>query len=352
LLPAGLFLDELAAWPDTTNARRFLDALTSSATKAPGCRMAVLTSAGTPSHYSYRLLQHARSSPLWRTLERAGPPPWVDEARLEEQRKRLPPSVFAQLFQAEWCEVEGSFLDAAVVDAAFVLAGPSLRREHGRSGYVAALDLGHVNDRTVFAVGHLEGETVVLDAMTSWSGSRAQPVSFSEVEEHVLAAHERYGFALSTDPWQALHVAERLRARGVRTREVNFSPQFKQRLASTLLQALNDGAVHLYPADGLREELLALRLKQGSAGSWAFDHAKGGHDDRAVALSMMLVAALEKRPGTVSADCYVCGATVFRDGQPLPHRPGCGRGGGANDRVTTTSGLTFTGPNAARHIDQ
>jgi hypothetical protein len=52
LLPAGQFLDELASWSDTANARRFLDALTSSATKVPGCRMAILTSAGSPSHYS------------------------------------------------------------------------------------------------------------------------------------------------------------------------------------------------------------------------------------------------------------------------------------------------------------
>lgn len=306
LKPAGVFVDELAAWPDTPNARKFLDALTTAVLKVAGARLAVLTAAGSPSHYAYRLLEHARTDALWRALERTGPAPWTPADRLEEQRRRLPPSVYAQLFEATWTEVEGSFLDESVVDAAFTLAGPSLRREDGRS-YVAALDLGHVNDRSVLSVGHLEGERVALDVMTVWAGSRARPVSFSEVEEHILAAHERYRFELSLDVWQALHVAERLRARGVRTNEISFSAAYKQRLASTLLQALNDGALDLYPAEGLREELLALRLKQGTAGTWTFDHASGGHDDRAVALAMMAVAALAKRPQGGRQFCSFCG---------------------------------------------
>jgi hypothetical protein len=309
LRPWRLYLDELAAWPDTPNARRFLDALTTSATKVPGARMAVLTAAGSPSHYSYKLLEHARAHPLWRALERTGPPPWIDEARLEEQRKRLPDSVYMQLFEAQWTEVEGSFLTADVVDAAFVLSGPALRPEGSRS-YTASLDLGHTHDATVFAIGHLENEAVILDGMQTWSGSKARPVSFSEVEEHIHAAHTRFKFELSVDPWQALHVAERLRKQGIRTKEVTFSPAYKQRLASTLLQALNDGVLHLYPAEGLREELMALRLKAGTAGSWTFDHASGGHDDRAVALAMMAVAALEKRSATVGMVDYraaMCG---------------------------------------------
>lgn len=298
LKPAGIFIDELASWPDVPNARRLLDALTTAALKVRDCRLAVLTTAGSPSHFAYQLLEFARSSDLWLALERTGPPPWVDERRLAEQKARLPESVYLQLFEGTWCEVEGSFLAEDVVARAFCLPGPSVRRVDGRS-YVASLDLGHVHDRTVFSIGHREGETVVLDVMSTWAGTRKQPVSFSEVEEHIIRSWERYRFELTIDPWQALHVAERLRARGIRTREVSFSPAFKQRLASSLLQSLNDGALHLYPAEGLREELLALRLKVGGGGSWTFDHKPGAHDDRAVSLAMMVVEAVERRPGVV-----------------------------------------------------
>jgi cytosine/adenosine deaminase-related metal-dependent hydrolase len=42
----------------------------------------------------------------------------------------------------------------------------------------------------------------------------------------------------------------------------------------------------------LRDELRALRLRQ-TAGGWSFDHASGRHDDRAVALSLALLGAIE-----------------------------------------------------------
>lgn len=326
LKPSAVFIDEIAAWPDTENARRFLDALTTSVLKVAGARMAILTAAGSPSHPAYRLLQHARGDALWTALERVGPAPWTPEDRLAEQRRRLPASVYEQLFEARWTEVEGSFLDEGMVDAAFVLGGPGLRRLE-RTRYVGALDLGHVNDRSVFCVGHLEGETVVLDSMTTWAGSKARPVSFSEVELAILAAYERYRCDVVADPWQALHVAERLRARGVPVREVAFSPAYKQRLASTLLQAMADGVLALYEADGLRDELRALRLKAGTAGSWTFDHAAGGHDDRAVALSMMLVAALGERGGGDAIQyCGFClreGCdSIDCDGAPVVERGG------------------------------
>jgi hypothetical protein len=191
--------------------------------------------------------------------------------------------------------------------------------------YVAALDLGHVHDRSVFSIGHREGAAVVLDSMMVWAGNRREPVSFGEVEEAIVRAWERYRFTLTIDPWQALHLSERLRARGIRTREVAFTPAFKQRLASTLLQALNDGALHLYQAEGLREELLALRLKVSGGGSWTFDHVPGAHDDRVVSLSMMLVDAVE-RQGPVTTSCYVCGAQDIGGSHVCGDRPAIRRG--------------------------
>ena len=120
---------------------------------------------------------------------------------------------------------------------------------------------------------------------------------FAEVEEAVADAFAEYGFGLSCDPWQALHMAQGLRGRGVPVVEYTFTRPSKQRLAQTLLSLLNAGNLRLYEAPGLREELLALRLVQATDGSWAFDHRPGGHDDRAVAISMMAVAALEGPAG-------------------------------------------------------
>jgi hypothetical protein len=257
--------------------------------------MVVLTTSSTPRHFSHEILEHAKASPLWHVNEVEGPSPWLDPVKLEEQRLRLPAAVYAQLFENRWTEAEGAFLDPAVVDAAFSLAGPALAAEPGRSGYMAGLDLGHVNDRSVFAIVHQrEGGDVYLDRLQTWAPTKDAPVDFGDIEYFIRAAHERFRFTLRLDPWQGLDLAQRLRAAGIPAREFNFSAGSKQKLAATLLHSLNAGKLRLYPAEGLREELLDLRVKQTAAGGWTFDHKTGGHDDRAVALALALLAVIER----------------------------------------------------------
>ena len=290
LRPAAVFVDEFAQWPETTNARRLWEAVSSAVLKVSGARLVVITTAGSPTHTAAKVLDHAKTSRLWRVSETAGPPPWTSAERLAEQRARLPAGVYEQLFENRWVHAEGAFLDPEALADCTSLAGPALHRERHR--YVAGLDLGHTNDRTALAIGHREDEAVVLDRLTVWD----PPVSFEDVERQTYEAWQRFRFALHADPWQALHVLERLRSRGLHAKERTFSPAFKQRLASTLLQAVNDRALRLYPDDELRDELLALEVRQNAGGAWTFDHRSGGHDDRAVALALMLVAALETAP--------------------------------------------------------
>lgn len=327
LRPWAVAVDERAQWAETPAAERLWEAVSTAAAKVPGCRMAIITTAGDPQHPAARILGHARQSPTWRVSETAGPPPWIDATLLAEQRARLPEPVYARLFLNQWTAGTGAFLSAEAVEAAFTLDGPCIRPEPHRS-YRAALDLGHVNDRSVLAIGHEEGGGVVLDYMRTWSGSPRNPVSFAEVEEAIIAAHGRFRFTLRADPWQALHVLERLETRGIRAEPFSFTSASKQRLASTLLQLANDRALHLYPAEGLREELLDLRLKTGAAGTWTFDHKGGGHDDRCIALALMAVGALEDRSG----------AAASINTRPIS----------AADRAISRGGLTLTG---SRYLD-
>ena len=338
LTPHWVFCDELANWADTTSARRLWEAASSAAAKRPDSRLVVLTTAGSPDHFAFKVLEHARTSPLWRTSEREGPAPWMAADRLDEQRQRLPHAVFEQLFLNRWTMAEGSFLDPLVVEAAFCLEGPRMEHRDPVTGqapgspFIAALDLGVVHDRTVFALGHRDGDRVLLDRMQTWRGSRKHPVDFAEVEQFIVQAHHRFGFTLRLDPWQGLDLAQRLRAQSILVEEFNFSPASKQRLAASLLSTINNGNLALYEAEGLRDELLGLRLVQTSSGAWAFDHQRGGHDDRAVALALLVVALLERpRIDTSWADDP---EASFFAGPPVPSRargtdpdyvPGAGR---------------------------
>lgn len=292
LNPDAVFCDELSNWSDTLSPRRLWEAVSSAVAKRSDARLVVLTTAGSPDHFSRKVLDAALASPLWRVNEVRGPAPWADPERIAEQRQRLPEAVFRQLFQNEWVAAADSFVDPAVIEAAFVEDGPTLQRAAGRV-YCAGLDLGAVADRTAFAICHREGEAVILDRLQTWQGTRARPVDFGEVEGFIVAAHQRFGFRLRLDPWQGLDLARRLRTQGIAAEEFPFSQGSKQRLAATLLQTLNAGSLRLYPAEGLREELLGLRLRQSASGAWSFDHRSGGHDDRVMALALALVAALE-----------------------------------------------------------
>jgi hypothetical protein len=229
LRPSFLVVDELAQWATTSGPRKLWEATSSAMAKVPGSRLVVLTTSGDPSHWSYKVLEHARSDPLWRVHEVPGPPPWADPARLAEQRRRLPESSYRRLFLNEWTAGEDRLTSLDDLHECVSLDGPLAYDARWR--YVVALDLGIRHDRTVAAVCHAEpvftrfpdsrvihndaAETitatrVVLDRMEVWSGSRAQAVALEDVENWIEQAAHAYAAPVVVDPWQAIGAGQRL----------------------------------------------------------------------------------------------------------------------------------------------
>jgi len=301
LRPSFLVVDELAAWPATAGAANLWSAVTSSAAKVPGCRMAVLTTAGDPAHWSRKVLTHALADPLWRVNEVLGPAPWLDSAKVAEQRRRLPESIFRRLFENEWTSGEDRLVAAEDLAACVTLDGPLDPRPGTR--YVIGLDIGLKRDSTVAAVCHLDGAVVTLDRLAVWSGSRLRPVQLGEVEEWLAKAARDYRASVVVDPWQAAQLTERLRRRGVKMSEYAFSAQSVGRLASTLYQLLRERALRLPDDPALLDELANVRLRETSPGVLRMDHDSGRHDDRAIALALAahrLVERGESRPAVIS----------------------------------------------------
>jgi phage terminase large subunit-like protein len=274
-------------------------------------RMALLSSAGDPAHWSRAVLEHALADPLWRVHEVAGPVPWLDPARVEEQRRRLPESSFRRLFLNEWVSGEDRVASLEDLRTCVTLDGPQEPVEG--VDYVLGIDLGLKNDRTAVAVCHAErlsgledptvGGRVVLDRLQVWQGSRLRPVKLDDVEEWVSAASEKYNrAAMIVDPWQSAGLMQRLQARGVArsgwsgqsggwrrwgaVEEFTFSAQSVGRLASTLTLLIRNHALALPDDPELIEELANLRLKETSPGVLRIDHDSGRHDDRAIALAL------------------------------------------------------------------
>jgi len=329
LRPWLTIVDELAQWPSTTGARTLWEAVTSAVAKLSDARLACLTSAGDPAHWSARVREHAIEDPLWRVHEVSGPAPWLDEQRLAEQRRRLTESSFARLFLNRWTAAEDRLVTMDDLRACVTLEGPLVPAEGRR--YVVSVDLGLRRDRTVAAVTHAEplrrpnddvtvaGHRVVLDRMQTWQGSREQAVRLEDVEDWVAQASHSFNRAgVVIDPWQAVGIAQRLRGRGIVVREYTFTPSSVGRLASTLHLLLRDRALALPDDPELIDELAHVRLRETSPGVMRMDHDPDRHDDRAIALALGAVELLSApAPGDVKVESYLPPA-----GPPVVQRGG------------------------------
>jgi phage terminase large subunit-like protein len=315
LRPWFLGVDELSVWSDTDGPRKLWDATTSALGKVPGARCVVISSAGDPGHFSHKLLEHAYADPLWRVHEVRGPAPWTDRARLAEQQRRLLPSVYSRLFENVWTAGEDRLTTLEDVRACIGHSG-DLAYQPGHR-YVASLDVGLTNDRTVSCVAHAEeraaGRVVVVDRLASWQGEKSRPVSLDAVESWVEEACRDYRCGLVFDKYQAAHLAQRLKGRRVRTEEFTFSTANIGRLAVTTYRLLRDHLFDLPDNAALIDELVNVQLREVGPGQFRIDHASNRHDDMAIALAMC-AAYLVERPISTG-----CGTSA--SGPPIPRRP-------------------------------
>jgi phage terminase large subunit-like protein len=302
LRPFLLVCDELPMWPTSRGARRLWESVSSAVPKTSG-RLVVAGTAGDPAHWSAKVREHALADNLWRVSEVHGPPPWMDDRLIEEQRRRLPESSFQRLFENRWVSGEDRLVAAEDLAACVVLDGPQEPISGMR--YVIGVDVGLKRDATVAAVCHLEHGVVTLDRLGVWRGSRRRPVKLSEVEEWLVEASRRYWGSVVCDPWQAVGLIQRLRSRGVSVSEYAFSAQSVGRLASSLFLLLRDRMIRLPDDPELLDELANVRLRESSPGVLRMDHDTGRHDDRAIALALASHRLVARGEGSAPMGAYV-----------------------------------------------
>ncbi len=341
LRPFLTICDELAVWPSTPAAQGIWAAIVSAQPKVPGSRLVVVTSAGSPSHWSYRVVEHARSSPAWRCSEIEGPLDWVSEEELAEQRALLLPAVFERLHLNRWSEGPEKLTTRDDVLACVDHPPEPLEPVRGRS-YVVTLDAGLTDDRCVAVVAHADDGRVIVDRLQVWQGSRQAPVQLDTVEQWVRMAHRAYFRPpVLADPWQTQSMLQRLNASGVRARPFVFSSTSVGRLAASLYRALRDRRLGLPDDPDLIDELCTVRLRETAPGQFRLDHDSGRHDDRAVAIAMAVNHFDDKPAGaaTVSnpAGRRMPPSQIVRPGADIGFAGASGRGGETGRRIARRS---------------
>ncbi|MGD0748146.1 MAG: terminase large subunit [Acidimicrobiales bacterium] len=307
LRPFVVIADELSVWP--SSAKGLWVSVVSSLLKVARARLIVLTSAGDPAHWSAGVLAHARDSEQWQVLETPGPLPWLSETQLAEQKALLTDSQYARLHENRWVEGEDRLVSIENLNAAVTLDGPQEPRPGVR--YRIGIDLGLSHDKTAVACAHAvtdpgtdpPSRRIVLDRLLVFEGTKAHPVRISDVESAVLSLWRAYNRAkVRADPWQAVGMIQRLRARGCAVEEWSYTAGRYGQMASVLYALLRDGRIDLYPDDGLLDELRNVRLEETVPGQLRIQHDVGRHDDRCVAIGMAVVPLVQRGSGLVTFD--------------------------------------------------
>lgn len=309
LRPYFVVVDEIALWAHTSQSRHLLDAILTAVTKVKGARLVVLTTAGSPSHFSYPMLQHAYSDPLWYVHEVPGPAPWTDPERLAEQERGRTPATFRRQYWNEWTDDDDRLanredLEACVTHDQLLPPQPSMH-------YAIGLDVGIVNDRTAVAVCHAEPSAkadrgtqnppfrIVMDTLEVWQGSRDEPVDLQTVSDRVLELAKTYRSATVVfDPHESRQIAQQLRSRGIWVKQFNFNTSSNGQLATTLYQLIRNRLLALPNDKDLLAELSRVRIREATPGVPRLDHDPGQHDDRAIALALAANWLLEHPPGS------------------------------------------------------
>jgi phage terminase large subunit-like protein len=299
LSPAWVVVDELCQHPETAAARELLDAIVSGLPKTKGSRLAIITTSGSPGHWSKVIYDRAERERGWRVSMTYGPAPWQDAEEVEEAKRALPASSFARLFRNEWAQGEDRLFDPD--DVAACVAHDGVLEHERRHRYQLGVDLALRNDRAAVCAGHVEGDALIVDALDVFVPSRHRDVDLGAVESLVEARSRQYGRApVVFDPAMAGQMVQRLRLRGVTCKEHVFTAASNSRRTLLVLQLVRERRLRLPDDPELIDELLNLRVREISPGQFRYDHDATKHDDRVTALSLVALLAEKIPTGRIS----------------------------------------------------
>lgn len=180
----------------------------------------------------------------------------------------------------QWRDDVANFIQREVVDQAVrpsPLELPYDRRHKYHSFTDAA---GGGKDEFTLAIGHKEGERIVIDVLRARHGVPAQIV-----EEYSALMREYRVNETTMDRYAGSWPADEFTRHSIRCK---VSDQAKSGLYMDTLNALNSGQVELPPDETMIRQFLNLERRTARGGRESIDHPIGGHDDRANAASGLI----------------------------------------------------------------
>lgn len=255
-----IIADELTHWPK----RELWDSLISTAAKRQNSVVLVISNAGHRPSWQWDVREAARTSPDWYFDSLPGPvASRITDGTLAEQRRMLPPSVYARLWQNEWREDGiGDYLKSSWIKRATTLPGEAGYKEP-HWFYVGGLDLSKFRDRSAFVVVAVDTvcQRMHVVAIREWEPGSNGEISITEIKQEILALRTVYGFrSIRSDTFASFQLSEDLGLAGINHTVHHSTLDEHTAMCKCLLAVFRDDQIGLYPHEGLIDDLRKLRI--------------------------------------------------------------------------------------------
>lgn len=307
--------DEWTHWKNESMSTAVL----SGSEKIPGSVVVILSNAGLLGSWQHQQRQIAEDDADWVVFDKPGQlATWMSPERVAKKARMLPPMEAKRVFGNVWIDpaAESGYLLPTEVDACATLGRAMnlmyrLRREPGVSNYVAACDYGARKDRCVCVVGHMGKDgTVIVDRMDVFQGTPASPIHPGTVATwcaQVKAAFSPRLFVV--DPHELEGTIMDMERNGYRVKRftgrggkdnMEMAIHMRALIVNQKLlwydrcgwQKVVHPVTNREEVQDFTSELKGLVVVKKQYG-WRFDHESNAHDDKAVAVGMMSLAAVE-----------------------------------------------------------
>ncbi|MCI0616919.1 hypothetical protein L0244_28410 [bacterium] len=217
--------------------------------------------------------------------------PTLDESWLEGERQARGESYWKREFLAEFVDAEVAAFSSASIESCVVGTRRELPYSLGCK-YIGVIDPSGLNPNTQFGdefvatVGHVNGSTVIQDAIRTWSANKDADriVDPDTAIAESIELFRRYDVRkVISDRYAAAWVAKKITEAGF---DFQYAPLSQSDLYLELQPVLNSRSIELLDNKLQTVQLKALEMKT-SGSKTKIDHSRGRHDDRAAAVSLL-----------------------------------------------------------------
>jgi hypothetical protein len=235
----------------------------------------------------------------------------MNEEDREQDRRMMPPVMAAMLYDNVWAPARHG-CEYVTREQALRCEDPSvtLLEPGANTPCWLAIDYGPVKDRTTLARLHREGETIVVDELLVWQGSKERHVPISDIEAWLDEQRKNYRVdTVVVDQYQMEQVLQKYS--GLLNMEV-FQPRGgngNHAIAENLRHLIVNGKIKWRPGCGsllikdrdgrqrvetFTDELASVAIKVLPTGYRVYNPPPNTHDDRFCAVAMAALWAVRQ----------------------------------------------------------